>query len=67
MGAPMLDEAADLLIVAAATWRHVLKCTTLSFPLSPSLYLPSSLLPAARLYQFRSQICSFLGELFALG
>lgn len=52
MGAPMLDEAVDLLTVAAATRQHVLKCTTLA---------------AARLYQFRSQICSFLGELFALG
>lgn len=39
MGAPMLDEAVDLLTVAADTRQHVLKCTTLSL----SLYLPVSL------------------------
>lgn len=58
MGAPMPDEAVDLLTVAAATWAACVEI---------SLSLTLSLLPAARLYQFRSQICSFLGELFALG
>lgn len=60
----MLDEAVDLLTVAAATWAA---CVEMHYALPLSISLSHSLLPAARLYQFRSQICSFLGELFALG